>query len=96
MCVFSSTKSAHLQHKTCLSLALNMFVCSVLSYSDVSTGGYISLLVMEVFVCSVTLYLEVKQLVFECFLEVPPKRTESSQNGFEKTTFEVGPERKIV
>ena len=27
------------QHKTCLSLAINAFVCSVISHSEVSSGG---------------------------------------------------------
>ena len=37
----SSTKSVHLQHNARSLLAINVFACSVISYSEVSSRGYL-------------------------------------------------------
>ena len=37
----SSAKSVCLQHKTRLSLAINAFVCSAISYSEVNSKDYL-------------------------------------------------------
>ena len=51
------------QHKTRSSLAMNAFVCSVMSCSDVSRRGYLVASDQHV-VCSVIWNLEVKRVVF--------------------------------
>ena len=59
----SSAKSVRLPHKTRSSLAMNTFVCSVMSCSDVSSRGYLVASDQHV-VCSVISNLEVKRVVF--------------------------------
>ena len=39
--IVSSTKSVHLQHKTFSPIVINLFVCSAISYSEVSSRGYL-------------------------------------------------------
>ena len=51
------------QHKTRSSLAMNAFVCSVMSCLDVSSRGYLVASDQHV-VCSVISNLEVKRVVF--------------------------------
>ena len=52
------------------------FVCSVISYSEVSNRGYL-VASDDVFVCSVISYSEVK-----IDLEIPKKRTETRGKSF--------------
>ena len=93
----SSTKHIHLQcqkrlfldqHKMRSSLGINAFVCSVISYSEVSSRGYL-VLSNDTFVCSVISYLEVK-----IGLETPQKEQKLREKVSEKTSFRVGMELK--
>ena len=69
MCIFNafiSSANIHLQHKTrlvqhntCSSLAINMFVCSVISLLEVSIAETNSSLAMNAYICSVISYSEV-------------------------------------
>ena len=63
------------QHKTRSLLAINVFVCSVISYSKVSSRGYL-VASDDAFVCSVIPYSEVK-----IGLTLPPPTR--TQNGTE-------------
>ena len=65
------------------SLAINAFVCSVISCSEVSSRGYL-VASDDAFVCRVISYLEVKRAVFENWFTNPPKRTETRAKKFLK------------
>ena len=60
---FSSAYSVHLQHKTHSLLVINMFICSVISYLEVTSSiprwlaETISSLALNKYVCHVILYL---------------------------------------
>ena len=91
----SSAKSVRLrtmQHKTRSTLAMNAFVGSVMSCSEVSSRGYLVASDQHV-VCSVTSNLELKRVVFESWFRNPPKRTETrGKKVLKKTSFRVGME----
>ena len=68
-----SVRLQTMQHKTRSSLAMNAFVGSVMSCSEVSSRGYLVASDQHV-VCSVISNLELKRVVFESWFRNPPKK----------------------
>ena len=93
MCSSPAPKlSVHLWHKTLSSLAINAFVCSVISCWEVSSRGYL-VTSDDTFVWS--------DIVFwgENWFRKPQKRTETRRKknkGSEKSSFRVGMDLKTV
>ena len=103
-------RSVCLQCKMCLSLAVNLFICSVLSYLKVSSRKY---LVMDAFICRVILYLEAsctnyfaasnEYICLQCDIEVKrvvfgrnaPQKNRNWMKSFCKLSSEDGPKSEL-
>ena len=97
----SSAKSVCPQHKMHSSLAINMFVCSVICIRRWTAETILSLAI-DRFVCSVKSYSEVGSrdclvisdkhvLLFEVDLETPQKEQKSREKFQKKNSFQVTP-----
>ena len=98
----SSPKIVHPKHKTCSSLAINMFVCNVICICR-RVAKTIFALAMNAFVCSVKSYSEVSsrdyfiasdkrvRLLLESWFRNPQKRTETKgKSCCKKLHFKLG------
>ena len=94
--VSSAKCSSPGQHKTCSFLAINEFVCNVISCLEESSIGYL-VTSDDAFVCSVISYFEVKWAVFENWFTNPcQKNRHLGEKFLKKNWFGVGTELKNV